>query len=67
MCLCVSVCLCGKPPFLGVVYGLVAAAFLRSAASEQHIPEIGSEEEKSECVKGGEEERGRLLLGGGVG
>lgn len=36
---CVRVCVCGKAPSLGVVYGLVAAAFLRSAASEQHIPE----------------------------
>lgn len=40
--MCVRVCVyvhVGKAPTLGVVYGLVAAAFLHSAASEHHIPE----------------------------
>lgn len=44
--MCMSMCVCvrvyvhvGKAPSLGVVYGLVAAAFLHSAASEHHIPE----------------------------
>lgn len=39
------VCVRG-PPFHGVVYGLVAATFLHSAASEQRIPERGREEEE---------------------
>lgn len=30
------------PPSLRVVYGLVTATFLLSAASEQHIPKDGS-------------------------
>lgn len=41
------VCVC-KPPSPRVVYGLVAATFLHSAASEQHIPAREREEEGDE-------------------
>lgn len=45
---CVHVCVCGKAPSLGVVYGLVAAAFLHSAASEHHIPEEEGKKKRGE-------------------
>ena len=42
---------CREPPYLRVMYGLVTATFLHSAASERHIP--ARKEEKKESLKGG--------------
>lgn len=53
--MCACVCICGKAPSLGVVYGLVAAAFLLSAASEHHIPEREGRRGEERVRKKGEE------------
>lgn len=62
-------CVCGEPLSLGVVYGLVAATFLHSAASEQHIPGRGSwswKERKSGRERGERRQREIEMVGGTV-
>lgn len=49
----------GKAPSLGVVYGLVAAAFLHSAASEHHIPVREGRRRREERVREKVEREGK--------
>lgn len=63
--MCTCVCVCGKTASLGVVYGLVAAAFLHSAASEHHIPER-ERRRREERVRKKVEREGKMELNGTV-